>query len=148
MFTRRHLLGSTLAAAVAPTVSQAAAPASGKQAAAFYRHKLGSFELTAVHDGVWLREIEYDFVRNVGWNGVAFAMAEAHMAPRILPTPFTPVVVNTGSKLVLIDTGTGGQYPEPSGTFMANLAAAGIDRQAIDVILISHFHADHIDGIR
>jgi glyoxylase-like metal-dependent hydrolase (beta-lactamase superfamily II) len=70
------------------------------------------------------------------------------MAPRILPTPFTPVVVNTGGQLVLIDTGTGGQFPGPSGSFMANLAAAGIDPKAIDVILISHFHADHINGIR
>src|SRR5262245_13007447 len=147
MLTRRHLLGSALAAAAVPTIGYAAAPVSGKQAAAFYRHKIGSFELTAVHDGVWLREIEYDFVRNVGWNAVAFAMADAHMAPRILPTPFTPVVVNTGSRLVLIDTATGGQFPEQSGSFMANLAAAGINPKAIDVILISHFHADHINGM-
>jgi glyoxylase-like metal-dependent hydrolase (beta-lactamase superfamily II) len=148
MLTRRRLLGSALAATALPLPGHAAAPASGKQAAAFYRYKVGSCELTAVHDGVWLREIEYDFVRNVGWNAVAFAMAEAHMAPRILPTPFTPVVVNTGSRLVLIDTGTGGQFPGPSGSFMANLAAAGIDPKAIDAILISHFHADHINGIR
>jgi glyoxylase-like metal-dependent hydrolase (beta-lactamase superfamily II) len=143
------MLGSALAAAATmPSAAQAAAPAAGKQAAAFYRHKVGTYELTAIYDGVWMREIEYDFVRNVGWNGVALAMAEAHMAPRILPTPFTPVVVNTGAKLVLIDTGTGGQFPEPSGSFLANLAAAGIDPKAIDLILISHFHADHINGIR
>jgi glyoxylase-like metal-dependent hydrolase (beta-lactamase superfamily II) len=149
MLTRRCLLGSALAAAASlPSGAHAAAPASGKQAAAFYRYKVGSCELTAIHDGVWLREIEYDFVRNIGWNGVAFAMADAHMAPRILPTPFTPVVVNTGGKLVLIDTGTGGQFPQPSGSFMANMAAAGIDPKSIDMILISHFHADHINGIR
>jgi glyoxylase-like metal-dependent hydrolase (beta-lactamase superfamily II) len=148
MPTRRDLLGAALAAATWPAVAHAAAPASGKQAAAFYRTRLGAYELTAIHDGVWLREIEYDFVRNVGWNAVAFAMAQAHMAPRILPTPFTPLVVNTGSRLVLIDTGTGGQFPGPSGSFLANLAAAGIDPKAIDTILISHFHADHINGIR
>lgn len=151
MLSRRHLLAtSALAAAGAalPQSTKAAAPASGKQAAAFYRYKVGAYELTAVHDGVWLREIDYNFVRNIGWNAVAFAMRDAHMAPQILPTPFTPVVVNTGSKLVLIDTGTGGQFPAPSGSFMANLAAAGIDPKAIDLILISHFHPDHINGIR
>jgi glyoxylase-like metal-dependent hydrolase (beta-lactamase superfamily II) len=151
MLTRRLMLaGSALAAAAAaaPQVARAATPASGKQAAAFYRYKVGSYEVTAIHDGVWLREIDYAFVRNVGWNAVAFAMADAHMAPRILPTPFTPIVVNTGSRLVMIDTGTGGQFPEPSGSFMANLSAAGIDPKAIDLILISHFHADHINGIR
>jgi len=149
MFTRRHLLaGSAAAAAASSLPARAAAPASGKQAAAFYRYKIGSYELTAIHDGVWLREIDYTLVRNAGWNAVAFAMADAHMSPQILPTPFTPVVINTGSKLVMIDTGTGGQFPAPSGSFLANLDAAGIDPKAIDLILISHFHADHINGLR
>ena len=35
-----------------------------------------------------------------------------------------------------------------SGTFRTNLAAAGIDPKRIDTILISHFHADHINGIK
>ena len=135
MFTRRHLLAGSAAVAAASCrcPRSAAAPASGKQAAAFYRYKIGSYELTAIHDGVWLREIDYTFVRNAGWNAVAFAMADAHMSPQILPTPFTPVVVNTGSKLVMIDTGTGGQFPAPSGSFLANLDAAGIDPKAIDL---------------
>jgi glyoxylase-like metal-dependent hydrolase (beta-lactamase superfamily II) len=148
MFTRRHLLAASAAAALSPLPARATAPASGKQAAAFYRFKVGAFEVTAIHDGVWMREIDYDFVRNIGWNAVALAMAEAHMPPRILPTPFTPVVINTGGKLVMIDTGTGGQYPAPSGSFLSNLAAAGIDPKAIDSILISHFHSDHINGLR
>jgi len=148
MLTRRHLLATCAAAMASPSLTQAAAPASGKQAAAYYRYKVGAYELTAIHDGVWMREIDDKLVRNIGWNAVAFAMRDAHMKPSILPTPFTPVVVNTGSKLVLIDTGTGGQFPAPSGSFLANLAAAGIDPKAIDAILISHFHADHINGIR
>ncbi len=149
--TRRNLFaGSALAAAAMtlPATAQAAAPATGKQAAAFYRYKVGTFEITAIHDGVWLREIDEKFVRNVAWGDVEKAMAEAHMAAKILPTPFTPVVVNTGSKLVMIDAGTGGQLPAPSGSFLANLAAAGIDPKAIDLILISHFHPDHINGLR
>jgi Metal-dependent hydrolases of the beta-lactamase superfamily II len=30
----------------------------------------------------------------------------------------------------------------------ANLVAAGIDPAAIDLIVISHFHPDHINGIK
>jgi glyoxylase-like metal-dependent hydrolase (beta-lactamase superfamily II) len=145
--TRRHLLAASAAAAL-PVPVHAAAPFSGKQAAAFHRYKLGAYEVTAIHDGVWLRTIDDRFVRNVGWNGVALAMADAHMKPSVLPTPFTPIVINTGTKLVMIDTGTGGQFPEPSGSFLANLSAAGIERKDIDIILISHFHTDHINGIR
>ncbi len=66
-----------------------------------------------------------------------------------LPIPFTTLVVNTGSKLILIDTGTGGQLaPHRRHRSRANLAAAGIDPKAVDIILISHFHPDHINGLK
>jgi glyoxylase-like metal-dependent hydrolase (beta-lactamase superfamily II) len=149
--TRRNLLaGSALAAAATtlPATTQAAAPASGKQAAAFYRYKVGSFELTAVHDGVWNRKVDNTFIRGASRPEIEKAMVNAFMPPETVPTPFTPVVVNTGSKLVMIDTATGGQLPPPSGSYMANLAAAGIDPKSIDAILISHFHPDHINGLR
>jgi glyoxylase-like metal-dependent hydrolase (beta-lactamase superfamily II) len=34
-----------------------------------------------------------------------------------------------------------------AGQFHVNLAAAGIDRNAIDLVVISHFHGDHINGL-
>lgn len=149
--TRRNLLaGSALAAATAtlPRSARAAAPVAGKQAAAFYRYKVGSFELTAIHDGVWNRKVDGTFIRNAARPEVEKAMANAFMEPGTVPTPFTPVVVNTGPKLVLIDTGTGGQMQAPAGGYMANFAAAGFDPKNVDIILISHFHPDHINGLR
>jgi glyoxylase-like metal-dependent hydrolase (beta-lactamase superfamily II) len=35
-----------------------------------------------------------------------------------------------------------------SGTYNANLAAAGIDPKSVDAVYISHFHPDHINGIK
>jgi glyoxylase-like metal-dependent hydrolase (beta-lactamase superfamily II) len=49
---------------------------------------------------------------------------------------------------VLIDTGTAGQIVDSAGTLIDNLAVAGIKPAAIDTILISHFHPDHINGIK
>jgi glyoxylase-like metal-dependent hydrolase (beta-lactamase superfamily II) len=64
---------------------------------------------------------------------------------------YTPVVVNTGSKLVAIDTGLGlGMFEQSKGAvgqYHSNLQAAGIDRNAVDVVIISHFHGDHINGL-
>jgi hypothetical protein len=61
------------------------------------------------------------------------------------------VVVNTGSKLVAIDTGLGlGMYQQSKGAvgqYQTNLAAAGIDPKNVDTVIISHFHADHINGL-
>jgi glyoxylase-like metal-dependent hydrolase (beta-lactamase superfamily II) len=130
------------------TRADAAAPASGQQVAGFYRFKLGSFEFTAVYDGFWDRPIDAKFVRNVPYAEVKKALADAFMAPDTLAMPFTPLLANTGGRLVLLDTGSGGQLAPTAGTLVANLAAAGVEARAVDTVVISNFHPDHIDGLR
>jgi glyoxylase-like metal-dependent hydrolase (beta-lactamase superfamily II) len=149
--TRRSLLAGTMLATAAtalPRRATANAPAAGKQAASIYRYKLGDFEMTAIHDGVWIRPIDEKFVRNVPFEEVQKVLTDAFLPKDKLPIPFTTLLVNTGSKLVLLDTGTGGQLAPTAGTMTANLVAAGIDPKSIDVIVISHFHPDHINGIK
>jgi glyoxylase-like metal-dependent hydrolase (beta-lactamase superfamily II) len=153
--TRRRLLAGTALAAgagvLAPAASGpalAAAPVSGAQAPGLYRYKVGAFELTALYDGVWYRPIDDKFIRNAAYGDVRRAMSEAFMPADKLATPFTTLLVNTGAKLILLDTGTGGQVAPTAGTLGTNLAAAGIDPKSIDAVVISHFHPDHINGIK
>jgi glyoxylase-like metal-dependent hydrolase (beta-lactamase superfamily II) len=151
--TRRALLaGSGLgAAAVLPlsaAPAMAAAPASGQQAPGVYRYRIGSYELTALHDGTWFRPIDDKFVKNAPWADVQKALADNFLPTDKLPIPFTALIVNTGAKLVLIDTGTAGQLAPTAAGIGPSLAAAGVDPKAVDVILISHFHPDHINGIK
>jgi glyoxylase-like metal-dependent hydrolase (beta-lactamase superfamily II) len=148
--TRRSLLAGSTAIAVtlADRSAGAAAPATGKQAAGVYRQKIGSYELTALYDGTWFRKIDDKFVRNASAAEVEKALADAFLQPGIVPTSFTPLLVNTGSRLILIDTGTAGQLGPTTGHMAGALAAAGVQPSAIDTILISHFHPDHINGIK
>ncbi len=149
--TRRSLLAGTMLAAAAtalPKSAAANAPAAGKQAASLYRYKIGDFEMTAIHDGVWMRPIDEKFVRNAPFAEVQKVLADAFLPTDKLPIPLTTLLVNTGSKLVLLDTGSGGQLTPTAGTMTANLAAAGLDPNNVDVIVISHFHPDHINGIK
>jgi len=149
-FTRRTLIaGASLAAAgaVAPP-AQAAAPPAGKQAPSVYRYRVGEFEITALYDGVWYRPIDEKFVRHADYAEVRREMSDAFMPEEKLATPFTTVLVNTGKKLILLDTGTGGQIASTAGSFSDNLKATGIDPKTIDQIVISHFHPDHINGIK
>jgi len=149
MLNRRNLIAGAALLAAAP--AHAAAPAAGRQVPAFYRRRIGSFEVTAIYDGAWLRTIDAAFVRNADFADVQKALADSFQAPATLTVPFTSLVVNTGSKLVLIDTGTGGQFVSfapQSGIWQSNLAAAGIDPRRVDSILISHGHPDHINGIK
>jgi len=149
--TRRNLLaGSAAAAAFASRADLAAAaePAAAKQAPGIYRYKIGSYELTALYDGIWYRPITDKFIRNAPFAEVERALSDAFMPADKLATPFTTLIVNTGSKLVLVDTGTGGQIGPQAGVLGDNLSAAGIDPKAVDLVVISHFHPDHINGIK
>jgi glyoxylase-like metal-dependent hydrolase (beta-lactamase superfamily II) len=129
----------------------AAAPAVGKQVAGWYRYKLGSFEVTAITDGIRPTKIPDTFVRGVSREALNQGLASVYLDKENPAFPFTPIVVNTGSKLVAFDTGLGAGAFEQSkgsmGQFQTNLAASGIDRNAIDAVVISHFHADHINGL-
>ena len=156
--SRRTLLAAsaaTAAAGVLPVLGSApagaAAPVSGKQGPGYYRFKIGDYEVTAVNDGTWYRALDDKFVRNAPLPEVQKALTDVFLPTDKLPIPFTALIVNTGSKLIALDTGTGGQLASmapQSGTFAANLAAAGIDPKTVDTIVISHFHPDHINGIK
>ena len=147
--TRRTLIAaSAIAAAAVPIRSFAATAPAKRQASGAYRFRLGSYQLTAIYDGLWPVKIEGKFVRNASTAEVEAAVAAAFLPPGVLQINFTALLVNTGRKLVLIDTGTAGQIVDSAGTLLDNLAAAGTKPAAIDTILISHFHPDHINGIK
>jgi len=153
--TRRAALFGATATAVIPalatTSAHAAAPAAGKQAPGFYRYKIGDIEVTVVTDGVARGKLMQNFVTNVKEEEVKDALAAAHKDREIFDNTFTPVVLNTGGKLILIDTGTGeANFAASKGTagqFTNNLTAAGLSAAAIDTVIISHYHGDHMNGL-
>ena len=153
--TRRQLLAGTAAFAATPLIADmpafAAAPVAGTQAPGFYRYKVGSIEVTVVTDGVNRLPVTDEFVTNVKAEEVKAALAAAFMDKDTFVGPYNPIVVNTGSKLAIIDTGTGqaayNASKGMSGQFLVNLKAAGIDANAIDTVIISHYHGDHINGL-
>ena len=56
-------------------------------------------------------------------------------------------LINTGSKLVLIDAGSGNLFGPTVGKLMANLKASGYQPEQVDEIYITHMHADHVGGL-
>ncbi len=157
--TRRTVLAgvatATSAAMVgslsATTEVRAAAPAAGKQAPGYYRYKIGDFEVTVVTDGKVVTPLSDTYVANAKKDQVNQVIAANYLPENSATHLYTPVVINTGSKLVVIDTGLGigtfAQSKGAAGQFHANLAAAGIDPKTVDAVVISHFHGDHINGL-
>src|SRR5262252_10308460 len=156
---RRQLLAGTAAVGAAAALSplatpsaQAAVAPTGTQAPGFYRYKVGSYECTSINDGARTFPMPDKFVTNVPKDEALAASEAAYMPKGMVTIPFNPQLINTGSKLVLIDTGNGVANLEPSkgavGRTLQNLQAAGVDPKSIDVVLLSHLHPDHTNGIR
>lgn len=148
--TRRQAIGTVLGTALAARLGQAhaAAPLSHEQAPAFYRSRIGDIELTAVSDGYGTFPKIAGFVHNASDAEVSAALAEQFLPTDRVQIPFTTLVVNTGGRLVLIDTGNGDLAAPTSGTWMRNFRAAGFTPEAVDMIILSHFHGDHVNGVR
>jgi glyoxylase-like metal-dependent hydrolase (beta-lactamase superfamily II) len=157
--TRRTVLAGAGAAAAATaftpfatSTARAAAPSAGAQAPGFYRYTVGSYECTSINDGARSFPLPDTFVTNVPKAEALAAAQAAYMPNGMVTVPFNPQLINTGSKLVLIDSGNGIATFGPSkgavGRTLQNLAAAGVDAKSIDIVLISHLHPDHTNGIR
>jgi glyoxylase-like metal-dependent hydrolase (beta-lactamase superfamily II) len=149
--TRRSMLAGAAIGALAPLAPaqlKAAAPAAGKQAPSFYRSKIGDFEVTVISDGAVQIQVQPAMVRNTSIDEIKAALAAAYLPTDHYWNQFNPVLVNTGSKLVLLDAGNHASRSPTTGKLREGLAAAGVEAKDIDLIVISHFHADHIGGIR
>jgi glyoxylase-like metal-dependent hydrolase (beta-lactamase superfamily II) len=149
LLTGSAALGAGALAGSLPAMSaRAAAPVAGKQAAGFYRYKVGDYEITSINDGARTFPMPDGFVKNVPKNQALAAAEAAYMPKGQVTVPFNPQIVNTGSKLVLIDAGYGPGIAPSVGLLPAGMAAAGIDPKAIDVVILSHLHPDHINGLK
>ena len=150
--SRRDFVVSTgLAAALGLdarlVISPAFAQKTADPARGFVTYKVGAAEVTALYDGIWEKPHDPAFIANASVDDVKGAMVKAGLPADFVSIPFTVVVVRNGGKTILCDSGTGGQVQPTAGKMMANMKAAGIDPAAIDTILISHCHPDHIFGL-
>jgi glyoxylase-like metal-dependent hydrolase (beta-lactamase superfamily II) len=151
VLTRRCMLGGAAAIAVGSltgTAARAAAPLVGKQGPSFYRYKVGDFEVTALNEGVVRNATPANMAVNKTLPDVQKALGDAFLPTDHVINQFNTIVVNTGKNLVLIDSGFGDNGPPTGNNLLGNMSAAGIDPKNIDTILVSHFHGDHISGIR
>jgi glyoxylase-like metal-dependent hydrolase (beta-lactamase superfamily II) len=149
--TRRTVVagsGALGTASLLPSGAFAKAPLSTAQTVGFHRFKLGSFDVIALHDGAVAFPLPKGFVRNATDADVAKAFADTGLPSDKLTITFTTMVVNTGDKVVLFDTGFGNNGQPTTGNTAAALAAAGIAAKDVDAVVFSHFHGDHINGVR
>jgi metal-dependent hydrolase (beta-lactamase superfamily II) len=77
------------------------------------------------------------------------AYFDAHyIAPDVFRLQANPLLIETGEKRILIDTGLGPStgWAVHAGRLTKSLEAAGITPDSIDAIVLTHCHPDHIGG--
>ncbi|RWD68531.1 MBL fold metallo-hydrolase [Mesorhizobium sp.] len=152
--TRRMVLGSAAAAAAFGIAGKLEfAPAAYAETpveplVGFYKYKIGSLDVTAVYDGIWRKPHDPAFIKDVSVDDTKAALAKAGLTTEFMPIPLTVVVLKMNGRTIMMDAGSGvGQWQANATHLPANMKAAGIDYKAIDTILISHFHPDHVWGL-
>ena len=114
----------------------------------FRRTKMGDVEIISVLDGIARRPLGEEFMKNAPLAEVKALLTSQGLPTDYIDVPFTPFVVIAGGRKVLIDTGLGEFGGPNAGKLLENLRAAGVPASDIDTVLISHFHGDHINGLR
>ncbi|RYX94199.1 MAG: MBL fold metallo-hydrolase [Comamonadaceae bacterium] len=122
----------------------AEAPMVKTQAPGYYRVMVGSFEVTAISDGTVSLPVAKLLNNKAGKSAAAL---KKDFLGETVETSVNTYLVNTGSKLVLIDTGAAGLFGPTLGNLLNNIRAAGYQPAQVDEIYITHMHPDHVGGL-
>jgi glyoxylase-like metal-dependent hydrolase (beta-lactamase superfamily II) len=143
---RRAAAAATLMTALLFSAAcEAGVPQQKNQAPGYYRMMLGDTEITTLSDGTF--PIEADkLLTGITPKQLDAALARSYFKGPI-ETSVDAFLVNTGSRLVLVDTGAGVLFGPSVGKLLGNLKASGYRPEQIDEIYITHLHGDHIGGL-
>jgi glyoxylase-like metal-dependent hydrolase (beta-lactamase superfamily II) len=140
----QRALAILIGSMIALNAAHAAAPQVKTQAPGYYRLMLGDFEVTVLRDGAL--SLPASILTNT-----TEAETEKALARDFLKSPFeasdNAFLINTGAKLVLIDTGSGSLMGPTAGNLLTNLKAAGYRPEQIDEVYLTHMHPDHAGGL-
>jgi glyoxylase-like metal-dependent hydrolase (beta-lactamase superfamily II) len=125
--------------------AMASAPMAKTAAPGFFRFMLGDFEVTALSDGSVALPMN-TLLKGIKKYQVEKQFKSAHLATPT-ETPVNAYLVNTGAKLILIDTGAAALFGPTLGKLIPNLKAAGYEPSQVDEIYITHLHPDHVGGL-
>ena len=127
------------------TSAFAGAPQLKTQAPGWYRMMLGDFEVTSLSDGTFPMDVA-KLLTNITPKQLDEDLSRSFLTNPV-EASVNGFLINTGTKLVLIDTGAGTYFGPTVGKLVANLKASGYRPEQVDEIYITHMHSDHIGGL-
>lgn len=113
--------------------------------AGVYAFNVGKFRITALSDGTLPLDL-HPLLKGISPKQID-AMLLRGFARNPLETSINAYLVDTGSHVVLVDTGAGELFGSVGGKLPESLAAAGYQPAHITDVLITHIHTDHSGGL-
>lgn len=142
---RRSMTTALVAGTLFAGQAWAGAPMVKEQAPGYYRIMLGNYEITALSDGTVKLPVD-DLLLNTTKEHVHKRLAHNFLSAPV-DTSVNGYLINTGEKLVLVDTGAGSLFGPTLGNLVDNLRAAGYEPEQVDDVFITHMHPDHVGGL-
>jgi glyoxylase-like metal-dependent hydrolase (beta-lactamase superfamily II) len=137
-------LGVTALLALVP-LAHARAPKVQTQVPGYYRMQLGQFEITALYDGAI--ELDTMLLKNAEATDLQRLLSRMFVGNPKMQTAVNAYLINTGTHLVLVDTGAAKLFGPASGYVLQNMKAAGYEPAQVDTVVVTHLHGDHIGGL-
>ena len=135
--------GATASSLVMP--ASAASPIVGSQIPQVYRRKLGSYEITVLGDGYL--DLPHQIWADLSPEDIDGYLTDAFVPTGSMRNGVNAYLINTGEKLILVDSGARDLFGPNAGLLPSNLAAIGVKPEDIDQVLITHVHPDHVAGL-
>ncbi|RSZ56337.1 MBL fold metallo-hydrolase [Massilia atriviolacea] len=150
---KKTVLTGFLAAALftlgtaAPAAFAQAAPGTriNKVQPGYHHFKVGNVNVTALSDGT-LAIPPGDLLTNVAPGQVAARLAATFQGSHV-DASVNAYLIDSGERLLLVDTGSGELYGPTLNKLVATLQAAGYQPGQITDVLVTHIHTDHTGGL-
>ncbi|ATU94205.1 hypothetical protein B5P45_04285 [Phyllobacterium zundukense] len=147
-FLKAAVAGTVVSALEIPKVASAADPGPTKASPGYYSFVLGEFQITMLCDGVCFLPTN-SLATNVKPEEKKPYFDAHYLAPEMVRLQASPLLIDTGQKRILVDTGltSGTDWAAHAGRLNKTLAAAGIAADSISMVVLTHCHPDHIGGL-
>ena len=109
-----------------------------------YMFKQGAYDVTVVSDGTLL--LPTSIIDSGGKPEEVVKLLGAMVQGDKAQFEASPLLLKSGSELILMDTGAGGGFQPTAGKILESLKAAGVEPSAITKVIFTHGHPDHCWG--
>jgi glyoxylase-like metal-dependent hydrolase (beta-lactamase superfamily II) len=113
-----------------------------------YALRVGEIDVLVISDGVLTPPAE-SMATNADPAVRAAWLDDMFLSRDAFDWALNEVVVRSGDRTILIDSGLGMEYPDfpRAGQLGLRLAAAGIDLGSVTDVVLTHMHFDHVGGL-